>query len=292
MKKTLLSVVIPVYNGEKSIGRTLDSLIAQDFQNFEIVVINDGSTDTTEEILWDYSQKDTRVKVYSYPNGGVTLARKRACDHINGEFVLALDADDTMVEGFLTKLSDLIQKHPMLDVIRYKAHRINDFIELDPDTHNGTYIKGVVSGKEALRHWTFGTKHWELFWLLAIRKELYVDAIVKCPEIKTLEDLSVIPGIIFRANHVAMLDEYGTNYHIHTSSLMHTPGMEKERSRAEDFLKAIEFVSIDIDAKNHDFIKNYIRRKTITKFNSLPSELKTDFWAKYSKIEETFYERN
>lgn len=92
----LVSVIVPVYNGEKYIRECLDSLINQTHKNLEIVVVNDGSTDGTKGILKSYKKMDSRIKVINKANGGVSTARNAALNIISGEFVHFLDADDWM----------------------------------------------------------------------------------------------------------------------------------------------------------------------------------------------------
>ena len=74
MNEALISVIIPVYNGEKTVKRSINSLLNQSYKNIEIIVINDGSTDGTEDILKEYSSKDPRIKPYYKENGGVSTA--------------------------------------------------------------------------------------------------------------------------------------------------------------------------------------------------------------------------
>ena len=90
----LVSVIVPVYNGEKYIEDCLNSLINQLYKNIEVVVVNDGSTDGTKEILDSYVQKDSRIKVIHKENGGVSTARNAALDVIQGDYVHFLDSDD------------------------------------------------------------------------------------------------------------------------------------------------------------------------------------------------------
>lgn len=87
-----VTVVIPAYNAEGTLRETLDSLTAQTFDDFEGIVVNDGSTDATEAVVSSYG--DARVRVISVENGGVSRARNRAIDEAQGEFVAFLDADD------------------------------------------------------------------------------------------------------------------------------------------------------------------------------------------------------
>ncbi|MGL5084036.1 MAG: glycosyltransferase [Microcoleaceae cyanobacterium] len=88
----LVSVVIPVYNGEKTIAETIDSVLSQSFKDFELIVINDGSTDKTLEIISQF--QDPRLQVFSYSNAGLATSRNRGIQQAKGEYISFLDADD------------------------------------------------------------------------------------------------------------------------------------------------------------------------------------------------------
>ncbi len=101
-----VSVLIPAYNAEKYIEACLTSIANQTFTNFEVIVSNDGSTDNTldkiEVFKSEYSDID--IKVISNPNGGVSLARKRALEVATGEWITFVDADDTLPSNSLADL--------------------------------------------------------------------------------------------------------------------------------------------------------------------------------------------
>ena len=90
----LISVIIPAYNIDQYLSETLDSVLAQTYSHFEIVIVNDGSTDRTLEIAQEYAAKDDRIRVISQPNQGVSLARNHGIRETTGEFVAFLDGDD------------------------------------------------------------------------------------------------------------------------------------------------------------------------------------------------------
>jgi glycosyltransferase involved in cell wall biosynthesis len=104
----LISVLISVYNGEQTIRETIQSILNQTFEDFEIIVINDGSTDLTLEVL--NSIPDPRIKVFSYPNAGLNASRNRGISHASGEYVSFIDADDLWtpdkLEGQLKALQE------------------------------------------------------------------------------------------------------------------------------------------------------------------------------------------
>ena len=87
-----ISVIIPVYNGEKTIRETIESVLKQTFRDFELIIINDGSQDTTLEIIERI--KDQRIKIFSYPNAGTNSSRNRGIDQAAGEYISLMDADD------------------------------------------------------------------------------------------------------------------------------------------------------------------------------------------------------
>jgi len=94
MQQELLSIVVPVYNGEEYIGRCLDSLIHQTYKQIEIIVVNDGSTDATEKICTDYARNDNRVKLFNQENSGVAKTRKNGANAATGNYIAFVDADD------------------------------------------------------------------------------------------------------------------------------------------------------------------------------------------------------
>lgn len=94
-----ISVIIPVFNGEKTIAKTIDSVLHQSFTDLEILVINDGSTDSTEQVVKSF--QDSRIKILSYSNAGLSASRNRGIEQASGDFVSFIDADDLWTEDKL-----------------------------------------------------------------------------------------------------------------------------------------------------------------------------------------------
>ena len=99
-----ISVIVAAYNAERYIGRCLDSILAQTMSDFEIIVVNDGSTDGTPAILDEYAAKDPRVRVIHRPNGGVASARQAGLDAAQGEYTIHADSDDWVEPEMLEEL--------------------------------------------------------------------------------------------------------------------------------------------------------------------------------------------
>lgn len=90
----LISVVIPVYNRETTLRKCVDSILAQTYENIEVILVNDGSTDRSEDICRSYEQADSRVSVISKANGGLSSARNAGIDGSHGEYLFFVDSDD------------------------------------------------------------------------------------------------------------------------------------------------------------------------------------------------------
>lgn len=119
----VISVIIPAYNAEKTIAQTIESVLNQSFVDFEAIVINDGSTDLTLDILGQI--EDPRIQVFSYGNAGVSAARNRGISQAAGEFIAFLDADDLWTPDKLEKQLQALQDHPQAAV----AYSWTDYID-------------------------------------------------------------------------------------------------------------------------------------------------------------------
>ena len=117
------SVIIPVFNGEKTIEETINSILNQSFQDIEIIVINDGSTDATLEKIEEIS--DSRIKIFSYPNAGLSASRNRGISQAKGEHISFIDADDLWTTDKLESQLKALQSNPQAAV----AYSWTDYID-------------------------------------------------------------------------------------------------------------------------------------------------------------------
>lgn len=101
---TRVSVIVPIYNAEKTLRRCLDGLLNQSLKDIEIVCVNDGSSDGSLRICQDYASRDSRIRIIDKPNSGVSDTRQTGLDNANGEFVIQHDADDYVDAVFLETL--------------------------------------------------------------------------------------------------------------------------------------------------------------------------------------------
>ena len=111
-----VSVIIPAYNAAATLPRMLDAIKAQTFENFEVVVINDGSKDDTQSVLEQYQSEDSRIRVFRQKNQGVSAARNHGLDVAQGDYIAFFDADDEVPENALNDLYHAAREH-MADLV-------------------------------------------------------------------------------------------------------------------------------------------------------------------------------
>jgi glycosyltransferase involved in cell wall biosynthesis len=142
--KILFSILIPVYNGDKFLEKCIESVLEQNFTNYEIILIDDGSTDESPDICDRYSNIDYRVKVIHKVNEGVSIARKKGIEKAIGEYIVCIDADDWIKEKLLSDVSEIITEHHP-DILMYGmiCENADGYI-----TNGLPYRKGFYSRKD------------------------------------------------------------------------------------------------------------------------------------------------
>lgn len=111
MEKEKISIIIPVYNREKCIGHCLNSVLKQDYINLEIIIINDGSTDATLDLLESFQTKDSRIVIYTVPNGGASKARNYGLTKATSDYICYIDSDDYIEKDYITTLFNAIKTY-------------------------------------------------------------------------------------------------------------------------------------------------------------------------------------
>lgn len=119
-----ISIIIPVYNAENTLNRCLDSIVNQEYKNYEIILINDGSTDNSKQILDEYKNKYTNIIVKHKTNEGVSSARNMGLEIASGQYIMFADSDDFFINQWLDKLNHELLKND-IDLV------VTSFIEVD-----------------------------------------------------------------------------------------------------------------------------------------------------------------
>lgn len=280
-----VSVIVPVFNVEKYLSQCLDSILNQSLKEIEVICINDGSTDSSLDILNRYKSKDKRIKVISQSNGGPGNARNVAMDNAKGEFITFIDSDDYFSPNAL-ELAYNVSKGKNADFTLFKS------LKLDDKTNETSPIKYFdmpflrVFGDATFNHEDVGerlfdisvTAHGKLFRRDFINK-------LRFPENIIFEDNPFILEALFMADKLYFLDEYLYIKRIHNDSIT--------QSYFSEFSDCIEIFNqmADITKKygEYDKYKEKLFIKKVlniyTRFTQVSEGYKSEF---FSKIQNDF----
>ena len=202
MNDVKVSVCIVVYNSEKLIGRALESVLNQNLDSLEIVVVDDGSTDGSSGVIRYYAEKHSNIIAVYEENMGVSLARKNAVIHSHGDYIGFVDADD-FVEPDMFRVMYESAEESGAEIVECRAER-------DGTLYN-SYPHGVFTGEEILERYFLEYDLMAPLWLRLVRRNLYEGAF---PE-KRLnnEDNYVLPVILARCSRYIILPESDVFYH-------------------------------------------------------------------------------
>lgn len=134
-----ISVIMAVYNSEKYLGAAIESILNQDFIDFEFIIINDGSSDESEEIIDRYARRDRRIQIYSQTNQGLPKSLNRGIDLATGKYIARMDADDLSLPERLSKQFAFMERYPDISICGTWIELIGDedkYIDRYPTTHN------------------------------------------------------------------------------------------------------------------------------------------------------------
>ncbi len=123
----LISIIIPVYNVEKYLRQCLDSVVNQSHHNFEVICINDGSTDGSFEILQEYEQKYNFFKLYSQENKGLGATWNTGIGYASGDYIYFVDSDDYIESDLIENVSKIIKENEGVDIIRFRGSAFSSF---------------------------------------------------------------------------------------------------------------------------------------------------------------------
>lgn len=138
----MISVIVPIYNVEKYLRKCIDSILSQSYRDLEVVLVDDGSTDSCPKIIDEYAAVDKRVKAIHKPNEGLVSARQAGLMESTGDYVIYVDGDDWIVESCAEKLFNVVSKHNV-DLVCCSAilHFKNKILEKKSSFKSGLYKK-------------------------------------------------------------------------------------------------------------------------------------------------------
>ena len=262
-KSPLVSVVVPIYNTEKYLRNCLDSIIAQTNQNLEILLVDDGSTDSSGKICDDYAsnaKKDKRIKVIHQKNTGLSSARNTGINHSSGEYLTFVDSDDYIATQMIEKMLQAInESHAEIAVCSFMETYPND-----KTTHfnNHHYPRKLLSTKDALESMLS-----EKGFMVSATMKLYPRSFFKnvsFPICKLHEDVGTTYKLILQANKIIFLPEEYYYYCHHHDSIV-----SKFDEHKFDLISLTDQMCDEIDQHFPDLINITKERRMRARFSIL-----------------------
>lgn len=149
-----LSIIVPVYNVEQYLPKCIDSVLTQSFSDFELILVDDGSTDGSGRICDDYAQKDSRIKAVHKQNGGQGPARNTGLDIARGRYISFIDSDDYISEDLYEKNIPILLNDETIDILQFPIRFVYEDKEVDFNIPNYEAGKHLYSKKEFFHFWS------------------------------------------------------------------------------------------------------------------------------------------
>lgn len=217
-----ISVIIPVYNVQDYIEKCIDSLILQTFNDYEIIIVNDGSTDSSIDKIKNLVEKNDNIYVIHKKNGGLSSARNEGLKYAQGEYVIFIDSDDYIEKDFLEKLYKEAKQYN-LDIAcgGYKKYFANGDIE--KKTRNDELMDlGIIKGVDFLLVQLENNDYRMEVWDDLYRREFLINNNLLFTEDLLHEDEDFTPRALLVANRVKLVNTYGYLYRQRENSIMST----------------------------------------------------------------------
>lgn len=200
MNDELISVIVPVFNTETYLGACLDSILTQSYQNLEVIVINDGSTDFSLKIAQTYAEKEDRIKLYSHNNEGLSEARNRGLDVSTGDFITFVDSDDLLLPNALEVLLTTMNQYKA-DMVEGKMVRGKVY---DSANYSNQLKTEIFSPSEALADVLYQNKLQPSVCGKLFKKDLFKN--LKFEKSLLYEDLNIFYKIIDQCRKILWID--------------------------------------------------------------------------------------
>lgn len=238
--KEKVSIIVPVYNAEKYIERCLKSILNQTYKNLEIILINDGSTDNSLEILKEYENKYDSIKVYNQKNMGPAVTRNKGIQYVKTKYFMFIDSDDYIDLNYVETFYKTIQ-NTNYDVVMGGFKKTNgEKISFVRKLNDGEFSKYVVTGPVSKIYRTDFIKENNIYFL----------------DTKCSEDVYFSLSLIHKGAKIKTIDYVGYYYFDNLNSISNTQHKGfKEEIHIEEFLNQINFKSLNQELNDYYLIR-------------------------------------
>lgn len=234
-----ISIVVPIFNVEKYLKRCVDSLMTQTYENIEIILVDDGSKDSSGKIADDLSKEDDRITVFHKENGGLSDARNYGLMVSTGEYILYVDSDDYIERDSCEKLVAKMQ--PDVDFVAgcYKEIKGNKIEE----KRHSNIVEGIKYTAKDFTVLSIENNEWYApAWLNLYRKDFLINNQLFYKKGRLFEDHQMLPRLFLAANTIVYVDYPFYDYIIRENSIM--TSKDTERKTKMSFLNYNEWMEL------------------------------------------------
>lgn len=260
------SVIVTVYNTESYLEKCLESIAQQTYEKFEVVIVNDGSTDNSQKIIDKFVKNDKRFKSFVKENSGIADTRNYALTKIKGEYFLFVDGDDSINPELLERMADYVADKS-LDLVKFNAKKFYNEKDFDIEENE---IFSKLSGEEAFNLLN-NNSLFDTVWSYAYKKSFWDKNNFSFSVGKIHEDFGLIPYVVVKADYVASTGYVGYNYYVRQNSIMTAKTEQRKKQKIEDnlfhFDNLLKIINEDEDVsiKTKEIFKSYIANSLINK---------------------------
>ena len=232
----MISVIVPVYNVEKYLPRCIESILEQTHEGYELILVDDGSSDSSGKICDDYAKTDSRIRVFHKQNGGVSDARNCGLDNSKGEYICFIDSDDVVGKDYLRIMHEM-HKETSVDI-----SMVSFDVRFGDDKYAGVFQDNrcVMRGEEAFHEMLLAEKFSWSPWGKLYKRKMFEGK--RFPKGYVYDDFYTIPYIIGASRFCAYSDSIQYHYYQQHGSLTHTMSLERLRMWEMGVDKLLEFI--------------------------------------------------
>ncbi len=228
------SIIVPVYNVERYLGKCLDSILHQSYADFEVIVVNDGSPDDSQAIIDVYAARyPERIKAYAKENGGLSDARNYGVARAQGDYLLFVDSDDYIAPDLLSGLKDIAEA-AQPDMIRFSACTVTESGEIGEVLQAPSIC--LQTGETALEKLIDHKQYFEPACFYTYRRDFWQEQGFFFAKGKYHEDFGLIPEVIMKSKIFTTLDYVGYYYVQSPDSITRYVNPERDNRKAMDYV--------------------------------------------------------
>lgn len=247
MSNPAISLVMPVYNVENFLSKALTSVENQTFKDFEMIIVDDGSSDKSYEIAEEFCSKNPNFKLIKQENSGPAAARNTGVMHCKGEYIAFMDSDDYLEKNFLEELYKLAKKTGAdITCCNFNMYFPNKKLKIYMPFNS---LPGVYTKSKALRKLILDVSVHYFIWNKLYKRELFMERNIKFDDMY-FEDISTSPRLFYFAKTVAFTSKALYNYTMRENSILHSINAKK----VNDYIKALGIIKSFLE-ENNDYEK-------------------------------------